>query len=105
MADAEGYVSSTFYVQFAPEYTDDSRRRVWRLIPKACTQNRPARPRGAVSTQLVKLTVRIPESVFLPLEPEAVITVQLGQSAELRVDARAEDVELSEQSVSTDEGD
>lgn len=39
----------------------------------ASTQEKPLRPQaGAV---VVKITLRIPKSAFLPLEPEAVITI------------------------------
>lgn len=40
------------------------------------TQNRPTRPREGVA---VKITLRLPSSVFLPLMPEAIIEVQPDQ--------------------------
>lgn len=62
---------TTFYVTVEPtfgKYNWD-RDKITKITAKKITQSKPATGR------CVKLTLDIPDSVFLPLVPEAVITV------------------------------
>jgi len=64
---------ATFYVQVEPDFYGGGNRNLRGLRAVAMTKTRPRRPRpGAV---LVKLTLRVPDAVFLPLRPEAVVVV------------------------------
>jgi hypothetical protein len=67
---------ATFYIQVLPEFgrfAVNGKRPVTGIKPVTMTQKAPSRPQGG--TVLVKLTLRIPDSAFYPLRPEAVIVV------------------------------
>lgn len=67
----------TFYVQVEPTFgrwTDRTGKHpVAALRAVAMNKNTPRSPRGG--TVLVKLTLRIPDTAFYPLRPEAVIVI------------------------------
>lgn len=70
--------SATFYVQLEPErgHWEDmntGERAILGAKAVGITQSRPRKPRpGSV---VIKLTVDLPEAAFLPLRPEAIITI------------------------------
>jgi len=68
---------TTFYVQLEPAWsrgTDEHGEHRLKAISAArLTKTRPGRPiSGSVS---VKLTLRVPDAVFLPLRPEAIVVI------------------------------
>lgn len=71
------HVDATFYVQVEPQWNQwmsgDSPNRLQGAKAVTLTQAKPGRQRGG--TVLVKLTVRLPKSAFLPLAPEAIVVV------------------------------
>jgi hypothetical protein len=83
--------SATFFVQLEAEWghwaNADGERPVWGAKAVNITQKRPSRPKPG--TVVVKLTVEVPEAAFLPLRPEAVITIpaELTQPHPLEVTA------------------
>ena len=83
----------TFYVQIEPEwsaYTDKNGDLVLRTIKaKRMTQQRPNEPLGG--SVMVKLTVEVPDSAFMPLRPEAVIVVPESFVKENPIEVVAED--------------
>ena len=68
---------ATFYVQVQPEFSRyhpaGKPPSVTGLKPVTMTQKAPSRPKGG--TVLIKLILRIPDSAFHPLRPEAVIVI------------------------------
>jgi len=101
------FVETTFYAQVRPEWA------TWKFdvdegghpILEGCkvqqiTQKRPRRP--APGVVLVKLTLRIPASGFLPLRPEAIVVVPEGMTEAITV--LACDIDPAEE-VSDDEAD
>jgi hypothetical protein len=62
-----GFIDTVTYLQVEPS----GRYKAGRVV--AATQKRPAAPRGG--TVVVKITVRIPDAAFAPLQPEAVVLV------------------------------
>lgn len=68
---------ATFYIQLKPEFARYGAHgqppNVVAVKPVALTQKSPAQPKGGAI--LVKLTLRIPDSAFHPLRPEAVIVI------------------------------
>lgn len=72
------WVDATFYAQVEPDWsgyasTSTGERALVGAKVKRITQARPERPAGG--TVLVKLTLRLPDSAFRPLRPEAVVVV------------------------------
>lgn len=71
------FVDAITYLQVEPEWsrwaTRDSASEVRDAKIVRATQNRPERP--VPGTVLVKVTVRLPKSAFLPLRPEAVVVI------------------------------
>ena len=67
------HVDATFYAQVEPEWstyiTSNGERALRGAKVVTITQKKPTRPKGG--TVLVKLTIRVPESAFMPLRPEA----------------------------------
>lgn len=53
------------------------------------TQKRPGKPRSG--TVLVKLTIDIPDGAFMPLEPEAVVTIPDSLTVLAPIEVEAED--------------
>lgn len=85
---------ATFWVQIEPEW--DSYRRdsdgeplLHGIKAKRITQNRPEVPLGG--TVSMKLTVEVPEGVFKPLRPEAVIVVPEGMVVQHPIEVTVED--------------
>lgn len=71
-------VDATFYLQVEPDWSSYSdpmtgEPKLRGAKAKRITLQRPERPGGG--TVLVKLTVRLPESAFRPLRPEATIVI------------------------------
>ena len=70
--------SATFYVQIAPEHghwedINTGEKVILGAKAVGITQQRPKKPQpGSV---VVKLTVDLPEAAFLPLRPEAIISI------------------------------
>lgn len=62
-----GFIDTVTYLQVEPTGRFKSGRVV------TSTQKRPETPRGG--TVVVKLTIRIPDAAFAPLQPEAVVLV------------------------------
>lgn len=81
-------VDATFYVQIKPQFFL-SGTHVSKASAVVMTQTKPRAPKGG--TVMVKLTVRIPESAFLPLRPEAVITIPEGMVLAEPIEVEAED--------------
>lgn len=72
------FVDAPFYAQVAPTFSQWSKDAAGNPLLEAAkvtalTQGRPDRPKPG--TVLVKLTLRMPGSAFLPLAPEAVIVI------------------------------
>ncbi len=71
------HVDATFYAQVEPEWstyiTSNGERALRGAKVVTITQKKPTRPKGG--TVLVKLTIRVPESAFMPLRPEAIVVV------------------------------
>lgn len=82
---------ATLYVQLAPEFwTFASDTKVRAIKAVAMTQKRPERPKPGTVT--AKLTIRVPETAFLPLQPEAVIVVPEDMvAANLSIEVEAGD--------------
>lgn len=72
-----GYTDATVYLQVKPEFgswkNSSGRYPIWGAKVVRSTQSRPARPVG--DSVLVKLTLRIPDGAFYPLEPTAVVVI------------------------------
>lgn len=70
-----GTVDATFYAQVEPEFYHLSYGESMVRGAKVArvTQTRPDKPKPGVV--LVKLTLRMPKRVFLPLAPEAVVVI------------------------------
>lgn len=65
-----------FYVHLQPDfsnYVQDGRRAITGVRATRITQSRPSKP--APNTVLIRLTVRVPDAAFQPLEPQAVVVV------------------------------
>lgn len=85
-------VDATFYAQVEPVwgYTYGGEQRPCKGAKVVTiTQQRPNKPRGG--TVLVKLTIRLPAGVFLPLQPEAVIEIPASLSETHPVEITASD--------------
>jgi hypothetical protein len=75
---APKYHDAQFYVQIEPvwsHYTSSStgERALQGIKAVAITQKKPDRPRPGTVT--ANLTVRVPETAFLPLRPQVVIVI------------------------------
>lgn len=77
-------VDAVVYAQIEPRWAQSSYYRDERgntILEGAAvtsfTQSRPRKPKPGA--QVVKLTLRLPASVFLPLEPEAVVVLRADQ--------------------------
>lgn len=78
-------VEATFHAIFEPRWARGTTTRVMRMEFVRATKNRPSSLRnGGVA---VKLTVQMPKNVFMPLQPEAVITVTPGQATVILAEA------------------
>lgn len=94
--DQPTHVDATFYAQVSPTYSP------WHKVngePKlesakvvAITQGKPNKQQSG--TVLVKLTIRLPGSAFLPLRPEAVIVVPENKILGQPITVEAEDPEV-----------
>jgi hypothetical protein len=87
------HVDATFYVQIKPTWSYwnnpvTGEKEVDGAKVAGVTQNRPTSKGGAV---VVKLTVRVPVGVFLPLRPEAVIVIPESMIQVNPVEVLAED--------------
>lgn len=85
---------ASFYVQLEPEFygfrdPDTGERKVAGVKAVNITQKRPSRPKPG--TVVVKLTVRVPEAAFLPLQPEAIVTIPESLTAPYPLEVAAED--------------
>ncbi len=87
------HVDATFYAQVEPDWSryvyGDGEKLLEGAKVVQITQKRPTRPRGG--TVLLKLTVRVPAGAFLPLRPEAVVTIPDGMTVTTPVEVVAED--------------
>ena len=86
-------VDATFYAQVEPDWsgyasTSTGERALRGAKVKRITQTRPERPAGG--TVLVKLTLRLPESAFRPLRPEAIVVVPESATLTTAVEVTAE---------------
>lgn len=68
---------TTFYVQVEPNFGryNWDKDKLTGIKAKSITQSRPTQTRGRNGTVTVKLTLDIPDEAFMPLQPEAVISV------------------------------
>lgn len=84
------YVDATFYAVvepvWHPRWKDDQDRKILEgARVEKITKNRPASIRG--DAVVTRLTLRVSVSALLPLQPEAIITVEPGQTAVFHADA------------------
>jgi hypothetical protein len=89
-------IDATLYVQVEPEFArwPANDPPVIGARPTRMTQKRPDKPKpGSV---LVKLTVRLPKSAFMPLRPEAIVVVPESLALPTPVTVQAVDPNLSE---------
>jgi len=68
---------TTFYVQIEPTFGryNWDKDKLTGIKAKSVTQSRPTQAKGRSGSIVVKLTLDIPDAAFMPLAPEAVITV------------------------------
>lgn len=64
---------ATFYVQLEPDFFAYPSEHVRSIKAVRMTQQRPESPKPG--TVVVKLTTRVPDAAFRPLQPEAVIEI------------------------------
>lgn len=88
--------TASFYLQIEPEWghyvdRDTGERKVWGAKAVGITQKRPSKPKAG--SVVVKLSVEIPEGAFLPLRPEAVITIPESLTQPYPIEVTAEDPE------------
>ncbi len=80
-------VDTTFYVHIEPDFFDGSSELEVRSARAThITRSRASKPRSGCV--VVKLTVRLPSSAFLPLRPEAVVVVSADYADVVEVEAR-----------------
>lgn len=77
---------ATFFVQIEPIWArhtihGEEHPRLQGAKAIGMTLTRPKQPRGDRGTVIVQLTVELPDGVFLPLRPQAVIVVPEGMTA------------------------
>lgn len=86
-------VDATFYAQVEPIWSSyiprDGERSLNGARVITITQAKPKRPKGG--TVLVKLTLRLPASAFLPLRPEAIVVVPEALTEGVPLEVIAED--------------
>jgi hypothetical protein len=86
------HVDATFYAQVTPEWSAypvyGDKKLVGAKVARV-TQTRPDKPIGG--TVLVKLTIRLPASAFLPLRPEAIVVVPESLTSATPIEVVAED--------------
>lgn len=87
----DGYQDVTFYVQVEPDVfvPSSGQFRVRSAKARTVTQKRPTAPLGGAV--VVKLTLRISNKAFLPLEPEATVTIPDSLAELVPVEVIAED--------------
>lgn len=66
-------VRATTYLQIEPDWSYDATMVLGAKVVR-CTQRAP-KDKQLSGTVLVKITVDLPEAAFLPLIPEAVVTI------------------------------
>ncbi len=81
-----------FYVQLEPSFFATGRLRDVRAM--RLTQRRPRDQ--ASGTALIKLTVRVPESVFMPLRPEAGVVIPEDMILAKPIEVQATDAHTQE---------
>lgn len=86
------FKDATFYAQVEPEWGHaygDHEPPLRRVKVVRMTQTKPGRPLGG--TVMVKLTLRIPESAFRPLRPEAVVVIPEDSTVAQPIEVEAVD--------------
>ncbi|GAA1915045.1 hypothetical protein GCM10009775_04350 [Microbacterium aoyamense] len=90
------YIEAPAYLQVEPDYnrwTPQNRRDTADAIQGgrvvAMTQNRPAKPKPG--TVVVKVVLRIPKASFVPLRPEAVVTIPESMTDGIPVEVEVAD--------------
>jgi hypothetical protein len=87
------YQDATFYAQVEPEWgygrDANGERRLAGAKVARITQKRPGSP--IAGTVMVKLTIRVPRSAFLPLRPAAVVVIPEDMTVTTPVEVVAED--------------
>lgn len=66
-------VRATTYLQIEPDWSYDATTVLGAKVVR-CTQRAP-KDKQLSGTVLVKITIDVPESAFLPLTPEGVVTI------------------------------
>lgn len=89
MANTPKHVDATFYVQVEPTHSHYDSERVIGAKVVRMTKQKPDTPAGG--TVLMRLTVRIPVTAFMPLVPEAVIVVPESMTAATPIEVTVED--------------
>lgn len=92
-------VDAVFYVQVEPDFWGTAGRLRGAKAVRI-TQSKPHRPIGG--TVMCKLTLRFPASVFMPLQPEAVVVIPEGMAAVTPIEVEA--MELGGESTDDDDG-
>lgn len=77
------HVPATFYLQVEPTWYGNGKLSGAKLARSS--QNKPGRPIGGTVT--VKLTVHVPKSAFLPLQPEAEVIIPEGMTETVQIEA------------------
>ena len=84
---------ATFYAQVEPVWSwwkdSNGEQDLQGAKVVAITQKRPSKPRSGVV--ITKLTIRIPDSAFLPLRPEAIVVIPENMTAASPLEVLAED--------------
>lgn len=92
---ADRFVDAEVYLQVDPEwwqYRDrDAERAVRGARVVRLTQNRPTKPVPGTVLVKVKVTIRIPKAAFLPLRPEAVVTIPEDMTLTAPIEVEAGD--------------
>lgn len=93
MTSQPDYVDAITYLQVEPEWARWSSKDIAKDVRDAkivrSTQNRPDKP--LPGTVLVKVTVRVPKAAFLPLSPEAVVTIPMDMAEATTIEVEAGD--------------
>jgi len=89
----DGFVDVDVYLQVEPRRRQGSVQgrpgKVVEAAVVATTQSRPRKPRGGTIT--TRITLRIPQRAFDPLEPEAVIVIPMDMTEPHRIEVVATD--------------
>jgi hypothetical protein len=83
-------VNATFYVQIEPEWSRWTPDVLMSAKAARLTQSKPGKTSTADAV-VVKMTVQLPESVFRPFVPEAVVVVPESMAGDV-IDVEAVDV-------------